>query len=59
MVLQWMEGTLRVAVDPSCPNAWRREPYYSWLREKAQNGLTVEIRIGRRFIDLAAPSSSL
>jgi hypothetical protein len=53
MVLQWMEGALHVAVDPSCPDAWRRAPYYSRLREMTQNGLQVEIRVGHRFIELA------
>jgi uncharacterized protein len=45
-------GTL-VTVDPAFPGAWRREPYYSQLREWAQH-MQVEIRVGRRCIGLNA-----
>ncbi len=42
-----------VTVDPASPNAWRRNPYYAQLLAWAQYML-VEIRVGRRFIGLAA-----
>jgi len=42
-----------VTVDPAFPTAWRREPYYSQLRERAQR-FVVEIRIGLRWIRLYA-----
>ena len=46
-------GALRVTVDPSFPNAWRREPYYKQLRAWALSQ-TVWLRIGHRFIRLDA-----
>jgi hypothetical protein len=42
-----------VTVDPGFPNAWRREPYYSQLREWARD-MRIQIRIGLRFIGLNA-----
>jgi hypothetical protein len=30
-----------VHVDPGTPDAWRREPYNSWLRAKAAEGLNI------------------
>jgi len=46
------KGTL-VTVDPAYPNAWRRNPYYAQLLAWAQH-MSVEIRVGRRFIGLNA-----
>ena len=45
-----------VTVDPSFPNAWRREPYYLQLLGWAQR-MVVEIRVGRRCIRLNADGS--
>ncbi|MGD0191172.1 MAG: hypothetical protein ABSD74_10565 [Rhizomicrobium sp.] len=40
-----------VHVDPGTPDAWRREPYHSWLRSKAAEGLnigaSVVVSVGR------------
>jgi hypothetical protein len=45
---------IQVAVDPSFPNAWTREPYYArikqWAREGAADGRFVFVRIGPRMI---------
>ena len=45
-----------VAVDPSFPNAWLKEPYQStirrWAREGAAKGRFVFVRIGRRCLSL-------
>jgi hypothetical protein len=45
---------LQVAVDPGFPQAWRRAPYYAWLkqwaREGAEHGAFVFVRIGQRII---------
>ena len=45
---------IQVGVDPSFPNAWTREPYYSqikkWAREGAPQGRFVFVRIGPRMI---------
>jgi hypothetical protein len=37
------QGTRNIAVhvDPGTPDAWRREPYNSWLRNKAAQGLNI------------------
>jgi hypothetical protein len=45
-----------VTVDPTAPNAWRREPYYPQLLGWAQR-MVVEIRVGRRCIRLNADGS--
>jgi hypothetical protein len=45
---------LQVAVDPGFPQAWRKPPYYEWLkqwaREGAERGAFVFVRIGERMI---------
>jgi hypothetical protein len=45
---------IQVAVDPSFPNAWMKEPYYArikqWAREGAEQGRFVFVRIGPRMI---------
>jgi hypothetical protein len=45
---------IQVAVDPSFPNAWTREPYYArikqWAREGAADGRFVFVRIGPRML---------
>jgi hypothetical protein len=45
-----------VTVDPTSPNAWRREPYYPQLLAWAQP-MVVEIRVGRRCTRLNADGS--
>jgi hypothetical protein len=55
-VVHWQRNgqNLQVAVDPSFPNAWMKEPYYSRLkrlaREGAEHGRFVFVRIGLRLI---------
>jgi hypothetical protein len=49
---------LTVTVDPSFPNACRREPYYSLLLHFAEFQY-VSIRIGPRFIGLAPDGTEL
>ncbi len=39
-------STLVVKVDPSFPNAWRREPYHSQLLEMSRNYF-IQITVGR------------
>ena len=47
------EGTRNIAVhvDPGAPDAWRREPYNSWLRDRSAEGLNtgacVFVSVGR------------
>jgi hypothetical protein len=47
------ETRLLITVDPTFPDAWRREPHYSHLRVWA-DPTPVTIRIGRRLIELSA-----
>jgi len=44
---------LLVTVDPTYPNAWRREPYYSQLLALAQE-IPIEVRVSQRCIGLNA-----
>jgi hypothetical protein len=48
---------LTIGVDPSRPEAWRKEPYYSRIKLWAQQGLkndgSVLVAIGRRVIWIA------
>jgi Fe-S-cluster containining protein len=45
---------LKVAVDPARPDAWRKEPFYSyfknWIRESASRGAELIVVIGKRAI---------
>jgi len=45
---------LKVSVDPARPDAWRKEPYYSyfktWVRERIDRGGKVVILTGKRAI---------
>ena len=45
---------LKVAVDPSRPDAWRKEPFYSyfknWIRHSAVAGGELVVLIGKRAI---------
>lgn len=45
---------LQVAVDPSFPDAWTKQPYYAriknWAQEGAEHGRFVFVRIGQRII---------
>jgi hypothetical protein len=52
-----MEKQLIVTVDPSFPNAWRQEPYYSMLRSYTNRGIFVGVRVGLRCIDLGPNGS--
>ena len=45
-----------VTLDPTSPNAWRREPYYGQLLGWARR-MVVEIRVCRRCIRLDADGS--
>jgi hypothetical protein len=53
-VLTTSDDGIKLRCDPGFPNAWRREPYYTEIREWAIAGedsdLTVLIIIGRRMI---------
>jgi hypothetical protein len=40
-------GGLLITVDPAYPNAWRREPYYSQLKDWSRSH-PIKIRIGLR-----------
>src|SRR6516162_2640123 len=51
--LSLSDGGIMVAVDPTFPNAWRREPYYSQLLKWAQV-ITVDVRVRERVIQLSA-----
>jgi len=57
LLVSTVDGMLMVAhVDPDYPDAWRREPYQSRLREWARLGLpsraSVVVNIGPRRIQL-------
>jgi hypothetical protein len=48
------QGRLNIHVDPSRPDAWRKQPYYAWIKEwsrkvTAERGQVV-ILIGKRAI---------
>ena len=47
------ESILLVTVDPSFPNAWRKQPYYSQLLAIAKTK-PLKIRIGRRLMAIDA-----
>jgi|KBSMisStaDraftv2_1062788.scaffolds.fasta_scaffold238266_2 hypothetical protein len=44
--------SLKVAVDPARPDAWRKEPFYSyfksWIRKSAAHGAELVVLAGRR-----------
>lgn len=52
--LQRNNANLQVAVDPSFPNAWTKQPYYArikkWAQEGAEHGQFAFVRIGQRMI---------
>jgi hypothetical protein len=39
IVMDRSRNHLLAIVDPAYPNAWKREPFHSWLRKNAANGL--------------------
>ena len=41
MVVHFSQGALNVAVDPTCPDRWRQEPFFSKLCELSLNGIRV------------------
>jgi hypothetical protein len=45
---------LKVAVDPARPDAWHKEPFYSyfknWIRQNAADGAELLVLVGRRAI---------
>ncbi len=47
-------GTLVIQVDPQRPDAWKREPYYSMLKQRTQivypQGGKIFVKIGHRTI---------
>ena len=49
--MMWGDGQLMVDVDPAYPDAWRREPYYSKLKQasdrKRPGAVDVVVRNGR------------
>jgi hypothetical protein len=51
---QSVEGTMFVYVDPSRPDAWRKEPYHqalrNWSRRVMPNNGRIIVRVGRRNI---------
>ncbi|WP_407166245.1 hypothetical protein [Bradyrhizobium sp. ORS 111] len=52
LVLTTSDDGLEVRCDPGFPNAWRKEPYHSELREWATSGealdMTVVVIVGQR-----------
>jgi len=57
-VLTTSEDGIELRCDPGFPDAWRKEPYYSEVREWAisgeHNDMTVVVIVGRRMV-LVAP----
>jgi hypothetical protein len=41
MVVHFSQGAVNVAVDPTCPDRWRQEPFFSKLCELSLNGIRV------------------
>jgi hypothetical protein len=58
LVLTTSEDGIEVRCDPGFPEAWRKEPYYSQIRQWAASGetrdVTVLIVIGQRMILMTA-----
>jgi hypothetical protein len=48
------EGRLNIHVDPNRPEAWRKQPYYAWIKEWSRKVTAdrgqVTVMIGRRVI---------
>ncbi|HEY2069176.1 MAG TPA: hypothetical protein VGG48_06455 [Rhizomicrobium sp.] len=63
IVLLTEDGTMVAGVDQDMPDAWRREPYFTMLRQwsaaGARHGARVLISVGRRVTQLLPDGSEL
>ena len=54
--VMWGQDQLMIDVDPAYPDAWRKEPYYSKLKQasdrKRPGGVDVVVRNGREVVIL-------
>src|SRR5690348_14303607 len=59
IVVHFSQDAVNVQVDPSCPDRWREEPYFSKLCQLSLNGIRASGRPGYATLIVAGPDKFL